>query len=56
MKPSRSTLPWAKVSAEIEASQERVWKVLTQTPVSSICMDSRTVGYQAHSTRITITF
>ena len=30
MKRSRSTLPWAKVSAEIEASQEMVWKVLTQ--------------------------
>ncbi len=27
---SSKTLTWAKVSAEIEASQETVWKVLTQ--------------------------
>jgi len=27
---SSETLTWAKVSAEIEASQETVWKVLTQ--------------------------
>ena len=35
MKRSRNTLPLAKVSAEIEASQETVWKVLTQPEITN---------------------